>query len=173
MTSLPLWVYFDHWFVFIEGQWPSWTVLWCVLWWRPGRSALTPLRSSWRLSFRVVHRDGKSLTSMRIAAHLPEGFWQGQYLIAENEALRFVETGWNPYMRGILTVTKTLYIISIMSGADVAGISVTVQRFLKQLLASGDRWNKPPPNMGWRHYHYECILTIDSFSLKANDLPEP
>ena len=45
------------------------------------------------VAFLVAYPDVKSLTSMRIAAHLPEGFRQRQYFIAENEALRYVETG--------------------------------------------------------------------------------
>ena len=34
--------------------------------------------------FLIAFPDGKSLTSVRIGAHLPEGFRHGQYFIAEN-----------------------------------------------------------------------------------------
>ena len=74
-------------------------------------------------------------------------------------------------MRGFPTVAKRLFIISIMSGAVVVGISVRVHRLLKQLLVFGDRSDRTPPNVGCRHDHCECILTIDWFSSKVNDLP--
>ena len=74
-------------------------------------------------------------------------------------------------MRGFPTVAKGLCIISIMSGAVVVGISVTVHPFVKQLLDSSDRSDGTPPNVGCRHDHCECILTIDWFSSKVNDFP--
>ena len=58
-----------------------------------------------------------------------------------------------------------------MSCEVVVGISVTVHRFVKQLLVSSDRSDGTPPNVGCRHDHCECILTIDWFSSKVNDLP--
>ena len=76
-------------------------------------------------------------------------------------------------MKGIPTVATDLCIISIMSGAVVFGISMTVHRFVKQLLVSSDPSKGTPPNVGCRHDHCESILTIDWFSLKVNDLPGP
>ena len=74
-------------------------------------------------------------------------------------------------MRGIPTVAKGLCIISIMSGAVVVGISVTVHPLVKQLLVSSDRSDRTPPNVGCHHDHCECIFTIELFSSKVNDLP--